>query len=196
MPACPVCETQNPHSAVECARCGKVLRSAAAVPGFAPPVEGLEPTLQPPVRVDVEPVAGIEATRLVGPGLQVATERLTVERTPHESNGAPVNWVPGQLEIERGREMPSAERTPLPSDSSRCPWCGAISQGALCDTCGRTRARSAAVGARGAAAEGDEGRQSESASAGDFVLCPACLARVSPGIRCVECGVPLPPRER
>ena len=184
MPACPVCETENPANAVECARCGRVLRSAADVPGFAPPIEGFEPTLQEPARVDVEQVPGLEPTQVASPGLRVTAERLAVERTPHESNGAPVQWVPGQMEIERGREAHSGERTPAPAESDRCPWCGAISQSAVCDTCGRARARSLAASER------------DAARAGDFVLCPACLARVFPGVRCVECGVPLPARDR
>ena len=184
MPACPVCETENPANAVECASCGRVLRSAAEVPGFAPPVEGFESTMQEPVRVDVEPVPGLEGTQVASPGLRVTAERLAVERTPHESNGAPVQWVPGQLEIERGREAQSGERTPAPAESDRCPWCGATSPSAVCDTCGRARARYLAASVR------------DAARAGDFVLCPACLARVFPGVRCVECGVPLPARDR
>jgi hypothetical protein len=153
MPACPVCETDNPSNAVECAQCGKVLRSAAGVPGFAPPIEGLEPTLQQEARVDVEPLPGLEGTQVASPGLRVAAEQLAVERTPHDSNGAPVNWVPGQFEVERGREPESVKPTAAPS------------------------------GAVAAAREGDT------------VLCPACLARVSRGARCIECGVPLPARD-
>ena len=184
MPTCPVCETENPGNAVECTRCGKVLRSAADVPGFAPAIDGLEPTLQAPAHVDVEPIPGLEGTQLASPGLRVTAERLPVERTPHEWNGAPVNWVAGHLEIERGRELPSTERTPAPSDAGRCPWCGAISSGLLCDTCGRARALYSAASER------------DAPKADDTVLCPACLARVFPGVRCVECGVLLRARER
>ncbi|HWE25388.1 MAG TPA: hypothetical protein VG496_15730 [Myxococcales bacterium] len=153
MPACPVCETENPGNAVECMKCGKVLRNAADVPGFAPAIEGLEHTLREPARVDVEPLSGLEPTQVAAPGLRVAGEQLLVERTPHESNGAPVNWVPGQLEIEHGRELGAPRRPPAP-------------------------------------AEGEAARTS------DIVLCPACLARVPAGLRCVECGVPLPARDR
>ena len=42
MAACPVCETDNPLTAVECAGCGKVLRRPTEVPGFAPPIDGLD----------------------------------------------------------------------------------------------------------------------------------------------------------
>jgi hypothetical protein len=147
-----MCETDNPANAVECASCGRVLRNASGVPGFAPPIEGLEPTLQDAARVDVEPLPGLEGTMVASPGLPVRAEQLEVERTAHESNGAPVNWVPGQLEIERGRETESRRRAATPGN-------GAPVQD------------------------------------GDNVLCPACLARVPRGLRCVECGVPLPARD-
>lgn len=162
-----------------------MLRSAADVPGFAPPIEGLEPTLQDEAQVDVELVPGLEQTQVASPGLRVAAaEPLVVERTPHESNGAPSNWVAGQLEIERGRESGSGDRTPAPSDSTRCQWCGSISAGAVCDTCGRARALYSAP------------KDGAAARAGETILCPACLARVPAEVRCVECGVPLPLRDR
>jgi len=179
-----MCETENPGNAVECTSCGKPLRKATEVPGFAPPIEGLEHTLQQAVEVDVEPVPGLEETRVALPGLRVTAERLAVERTPHVSNGGAVNWVAGQLEIEPGRAADSGERTPAPSESGRCPWCGSISAGAVCDTCGRARARYSVAAQR------------DPAKTGETVLCPACLARVFPGARCLECGVPLPARDR
>jgi hypothetical protein len=156
MPACPVCETENPGNAVECAGCGKVLRNAASIPGFAPPIEGLEPTLQEAAQTDVEPLPGLELTAVGSRDVEIAEEHLPVERTPHASNGAPVNWVPGELDLESGREIDVGPRTPrnaAPSDA-------------------------------------DAPKSTET------ILCPACLARVFPGIRCVECGVPLPPRDR
>jgi hypothetical protein len=183
MPACPVCETENPVNVVECARCGKVLRNASAVPGFAPAIDGLEPTLQEPADAAVEPLAGLEPTFVSSRGIRVAEERLPVERTPHESNGAPVNWVPGELELESGREPGVRERTTAPANGTSCPWCGAESRSAVCDACGRQRPRYDAA-------------EAEKPRTDDIVLCPACLARVPPGIRCVECGVPLPPRDR
>src|ERR671939_583336 len=104
MPACPVCETDNSASAVECTSCGKVLRKASTVAGFAPAIDGLERTLQEPADAVVEPLPGLEPTFVASQQVRIVDERLPVERTPHESNGAPVNWVPGQLEIETGRE--------------------------------------------------------------------------------------------
>jgi hypothetical protein len=182
MPACPVCETDNPVSAVECTSCGKVLRKASSVPGFAPAIDGLERTLQEPADAAVEPLPGLEPTLLVSHQVRIVDERLPVERTPHESNGAPINWVPGQLEIESGREPDVRERTAVRSNGNTCPWCGAESTSAVCDSCGRHRMRFGA-------ADADRPRSSET------VLCPACLARVSADVRCVECGVPLPPRD-
>src|SRR5229473_2015632 len=64
MAACPVCETDNPLTAVECAGCGKVLRRPTEVPGFAPPIDGLEPTLQAAVDAPDERVPDLEQTAL------------------------------------------------------------------------------------------------------------------------------------
>jgi len=152
MDACPVCETDNPETAVECAGCGTVLRRPSEVPGFAPPLEGLEPTLQPAVEAHVERVPELEQTALASRSLRVPDERLEVERTPHEGNGAASNWTAGPLELDRGREDdPGARPLPPPDEPEAAPQ-------------------------------------------GDAVLCPACFARVAPGARCAECGVPLPIR--
>src|SRR5918911_1660557 len=178
MPACPVCETENPASAVECVRCGKVLRKASSVPGFAPALDGLEPTLQEPADAVLERLPGLEPTMVASRDVRIVEERLPVERTPHESNGAPVNWVPGQFELDRGREPAIGERTPAPANGSTCPWCGADSTSAVCDACGRSGTRYTA--------------ESDKAASTETILCPGCLARVPPHIRCEECGVPLP----
>jgi hypothetical protein len=162
--------------------CGKVLRKASSVPGFAPALDGLEPTLQEPADAVLERLPGLEPTMVASRDVRIVEERLPVERTPHESNGAPVNWVPGRFELETGRASDSAQRT-APPESGTCPWCGAESSAAVCDACGRHRARYAAA-------------EADAATSTDTILCPACLARVSAGIRCVECGVPLPARDR
>ena len=186
MPACPVCDTDNPQTAVECANCGRVLRRPTEVPGFAPPVDGLEPTLHAAAEAQVERVPELEPTAVAPRSLRAPEERLEVERTPYEASGDPQNWSPGPLELESGRDEDTDPRTPPPVDSGACPWCGAVSASALCDSCGRQRARYFAPPLPAPDAQ---------ASAGDAVLCPACFARVAPGARCAECGVPLPVRQ-
>src|SRR2546421_353060 len=88
MPACPVCDTDNPQTAIECANCGRVLRRPTEVPGFAPPVEGLDPTLHAAAEVDVERVPELEPTAVAPRSLRAPEERLGVERTPYEASGA------------------------------------------------------------------------------------------------------------
>jgi len=186
MPACPVCETDNPQAAVECAGCGRVLRRATEVPGFAPPIEGLEPTLHGEAAARVDPLPELESTAVAPRGLRVQQERLEIERTPHDLGGSDqTNWVPGPLEIERGRDEDAEPRTSPPTDSGACPWCGAASTAAICDSCGRHRARYFAPPIP----------PPDGAAATEAVLCPACFARVASGPRCAECGVPLPVRE-
>jgi hypothetical protein len=147
MVACPVCETDNPPIAVECAGCGKVLRRATEVPGFAPPIDGLEPTLQAAVDAPVERVPELERTALASHSLRVPEERLEVERTPHETNGAAQNWTAGPLELDRGREEdpePRAAPPIPPPDVARrqaepvlCPACFArVAAEARCAECG------------------------------------------------------------
>jgi hypothetical protein len=189
MPACPVCDTDNPQTAVECASCGRVLRRPTEVPGFAPPIEGLDPTLHAAAaEVHVERVPELEPTAVATRSLRAPEERLEVERTPYEANGAPQNWSAGPLELDRGRDEDQGPRTAPPVDSGACPWCGAASSSAVCDSCGRHRARHFAppIPPPDAPAR---------AAASDAVLCPACFARVPPDARCPECGVPLPVRE-
>lgn len=186
MPACPVCETDNPTSAVECASCGRALRRPTEVPGFAPPIEGLEPTLQSAAEARVERLADLEQTAVAPRSLRAPEERLEVERTPYEADGAASNWAAGPLELDRGRVQDEDPRIEAPVDSGVCPFCGAASDRAVCDSCGRHRARLFVP-----PLPPPDAPQPEA----DGVLCPACFARVAAGARCGECGVPLPVRE-
>ena len=182
---CPVCETSNGDDAVECAQCGRQLRRASEVPGFAPPVAGLEPTLPETVEAPADPLPDLEPTAVASARLRAPQERLEVERTPIEADpAAPQTWTAGGLELESGRDVDTDERTPVPADEGTCPWCGAQSSAALCNSCGRPRSRYLASPPR-----------DEAAGEQDSVLCPACFSRVAAGARCVECGVPLPLRE-
>jgi len=147
MDACPVCETDNSVTAVECAGCGKVLRRPTEVPGFAPPIDGLEPTLQSAVDAPVERVPELEPTALASRSLRAPEERLEVERTPYETNGAAQNWTAGPLELDRGREedpdplaappIPPPDREPRQGETLLCPACFArVAPDARCAECG------------------------------------------------------------
>ncbi|HUJ27419.1 MAG TPA: hypothetical protein VLW85_15450 [Myxococcales bacterium] len=179
---CPLCETENRGDALECANCGKQLASEADVLDDVAPLPGLEQTLQDAVDVPTQVMADLETTQLASPGLQVdvvptpGVEHTEIEQDPE----APLNWVAGQVAIDSGRELDREPRTPAPEDTGVCPWCNAPATGLVCDNCGRRRSRYSAP------------RGAEAQPAGDSVLCPACFARVAPGPRCGECGVPFP----
>ncbi len=183
---CPVCETPNPEDAAECAQCGKVLAVDADLLEDVAPLPGLEQTLQDRVDADGEAIPGLEPTLVADPHLEAPDQPIPgVERTQLEEDPeAPVNWM-GGAPIDLGRELDSGERTPAPQDTGTCPWCGSPATGAVCDNCGRRRSRYSAPPAAAQA----------QAVAGDDVMCPACFARVAPGPRCVECGVPFPVAE-
>ena len=185
MPACPVCDSDNPQTAVECASCGRVLRKPTEVPGFAPPVEGLEETLHAPVDAAVQELQALEQPAVAPRSLRVPEERLAVEGTAHEDEGEWTNWTPGPLDLETGRDEDAGPRTAAPVDSGVCPWCGAASSSAVCDSCGRHRARYFVSPLPPPDAEAPQP---------EAVLCPACFARVVAAARCAECGVPLPLR--
>jgi hypothetical protein len=163
---CPVCDADNLDDAVECAICGWQLAQAPDLAN-APPVDGLEMTRLASTDMDVpsEPIPGLELTPL--------------ESDPR----APLQWTPGPLEVDPGREAPT-DRTPMPDESATCPWCGATSLGALCDACGRRKSRYAAR---------PERRQQSGPP--ETVTCPACFARVLREIRCSDCGLPFPLQE-
>jgi len=178
---CPICEAENADEAVECQNCGKVLAVEADLVEDVAPLPGLEQTLQDKVETDVAVIPELEQTQLASPGLRVSVEVLPgVEHTQIEiDQAAPVNWVAGDVALDRGREQDLDPRTPAPQDTGVCPWCNAPSTGAVCDNCGRRRSRYSAPPA-----------VAQQSASGDTVLCPACFARVEQGPRCVECGVP------
>src|SRR2546428_14049582 len=126
MPACPVCESDNPQTAVECASCGRVLRRPTEVPGFAPPLDGLEQTLHAPAEAAVDRVPDLEQTALAPRSLRAPEERLAVERTAHEADGAAQNWTAGPpLGGGGGRAEDARPPTPPARDSGGCARGGA-----------------------------------------------------------------------
>lgn len=184
---CPVCETDNPEDAGECATCGKQLMREADLDGAdVAPIEGLEETIHDPLESVGPPAAllpELEQTQVARRDLQIHEERVPgVEFTALESDpDAPVLWQ-GGVDLDLGRAEDDGVRTLPPGDTATCPWCGVTGDGVVCDACGRRKTRYTQAATRAPAAAG---RRDE-----DTVLCPACFARVAPGPRCVECGVP------
>jgi len=186
---CPVCEAENPAGSAECGQCGKMFAAERLLIEPVPTLAGLEQTLIDPLESgpdEVERLPIVEPTMLARRDLAVQAEAVPgVEHTQIEVDiAAPVNWTLAAVEIDRGRELDSDPRTPAPTDTAVCPWCGAPSLDLVCDGCGRRKSRFSVAPAAVRAAASD-----------DTVLCPACFARVATGPRCVECGVPFPLQE-
>ena len=183
---CAVCEADNREDSLECESCGKPI-GAVPVEVAAATVAGLEPTLAEPVDVEVDVIAGLEPTGVAGRDLDVGDVRMPgVEPTQLEADSAaPSNWTAGAVEIDPGREFDGDPRTAAPAESATCPFCGVASLGAVCDSCGRRKARYVAATPL-----------ERIAASGESRLCPACFARVPAGARCDECGVPFPVQER
>ena len=183
---CPVCETENSEDAAECASCGRKLAIDADLLEDVAPLPGLELTLQDAVQTDAAPLPGLEFTQVADPHLQVPDEKVPgVEHTQLEEDPeAPLNWSPGSVALDYGRELDDGVRTPAPQDTGTCPWCGAPADDAVCGSCGRRRSRYTA--APPAAAQ---------QASGEIVMCPSCFSRVPRTDRCQECGMPFPLQE-
>jgi hypothetical protein len=187
---CPLCETENPEDAEECASCGKQLQTDAELLEDVTPVEGLEETTLAASQsavVPIERLADLVQTQLARRDLRIVEERVPgVEWTQLESDeSVPSFWSASNLELDRGREEDLDPRSEKPRDNGTCPWCGAKAEGAVCDSCGRRRSKYTEARRPAAARQRTD----------DTVLCPACFARVADGPRCAECGVPFGPRE-
>jgi hypothetical protein len=184
---CPICETVNAEDASECATCGRRLFSDADLLEDVAAIDGLEQTIHDPSESATGPIpviAELEQTQIARRDLAVVEEMVPgVERTPIEADPNVASfWSTGNLELDVDRAPDDGQRTPAPQDTGICPWCSAPAQDAVCDNCGRRRSRFTAP----APVRATPGVQ------GDDVMCPACFARVPPGARCIECGVPFP----
>lgn len=184
---CPLCETENDPDAPECLGCGKVFVASLVGEVDVQPVAGLEQTLFDPLESatgEVEPIPELEQTMVARRGLRVQEERVEgVEPTAQQEDpSVPSFWSATALATDSGRDVDEDARTPAPLDTGVCPWCQAPSTALVCDGCGRRRSRYLTAPAQRERAQGSD----------DTVLCPACFARVEPGPRCVECGVPFP----
>jgi hypothetical protein len=166
---CPVCDAHNLDDSPECTSCGKTFPSHAGSGGAAPALEDLEMTqvASPDGAVRAEPLAGLEHTRF------------------QEDGVAQPQWTGGGIELDSGREPDSGERTAVPTETATCPWCGTASLGAICDACGRRKARCAEP----------PPEEEQRASGAGTVTCPACFARVAREVRCSDCGMPFPLQE-
>src|SRR4051812_24055463 len=184
---CAICETENSDDTAECVNCGKILFSDADLMEDVLPIDGLEQTIHDPLESATGPIAVIaelEQTMVARKDLKVPEEHVPdVQYTQiQEDPEAPVYWIAGNVDLDRGRELDDGVRTPAPQDTGVCPWCNAPATGAVCDNCGRRKSRYTTPPAAAAAAP--------SRTTDDGVLCPACFARVPSGPRCIECGVP------
>ena len=187
---CPVCDSDNLDDSAECVSCGKAFPSRAEDGRAAAALEELEMTqvAPPEAPVRVEPLAGLEHTRLPADRAaqsQWTAEAMPLERTQHEVDAEAQGAWEGEIEVDPGREPDSGERTPLPAETAICPWCGVASLAAICDGCGRRKARFAAPPSEAPQRASEEGS----------VTCPACFARVAREVRCSDCGTPFPLQE-
>jgi hypothetical protein len=188
---CPVCAADNLDDAIECGGCGLALAPESAGSDEAGQLDGLEPTRLASAdrAVHVEALPGVEHTQLEADSTaasQSSAEFLALERTQHEAvAGATPAWT-ADLEIDRAREPDSGERTVTQPESATCPWCGAVSLGALCDACGRRKSRYL---------EPQTAAPRAATPTGETVTCPACFSRVSKEVRCSDCGLPFPLQE-
>jgi hypothetical protein len=187
---CPICDADNLDDSPECTSCGGAFPSDAGDGGAASLLDDLEMTQVAPrdLPVRVEPLAGLEPTRVPehrAAQPQSGARALPLERTQHAADGPAQGAWNGDVEVDPGREPDSGDRTPLPTETAICPWCGAASLDAICDACGRRKARFAA-------APSEAGRR---AGADGTVVCPACFARVAREVRCSDCGMPFPLQE-
>src|SRR3954470_9035661 len=178
---CPVCEAENQDDALECDSCGRAFTATDGGDGVAK-IDGLELTqlASPDLAVDVQPIPGVEHTRLEeDPGVPShwTGGEIPLERTHHEPVAAATEAWTADLELDSGREPDSGERTPAAPESATCPFCGTVSLSAICDACGRQKARFVAA----TAAE-------RRAPNGETTTCPACFARVARDVRCSDCG--------
>jgi hypothetical protein len=182
---CPVCETEN--QGAQCITCGTVLDPPQGLEFDVTPIEGLEATQLAPadLAVHVEPLPGVEHTQL-GPQMDVAQHwtagPIALERTGHEPVADAPAGAGAGLDLDLGREQDAGERTPAPTETAVCPFCGTPSLDAICDVCGRRKFRP------GAAAED----ATPVAASGDTRVCPSCFARVPKEVRCSDCGMPFP----
>jgi hypothetical protein len=189
---CPVCELVNDDMALECAECGRQLLTEGELDATIEPVDGLELT-----RFDVETaqapapetIPELEQTHFA-PAQIAMSERVAIEPTilaPAED----VAPDPAPDDFDPGREQDDGLRTPLPEELKACPYCGAAIDGKVCDGCGRRIARYTSA----AGEAGGPTLLRRVVAGDDMQFCPACFARIPWGLRCIECGVPLAPRD-
>src|SRR6266478_3948722 len=148
---CPVCDSDNLDDSAECVSCGKAFPSRAEDGRAAAALEELEMTqvAPPEAPVRVEPLAGLEHTRLPADRAaqsQWTAEAMPLERTQHEVDAEAQGAWEGEIEVDPGREPDSGERTALPAEAPQraseegsvtCPACFArVAREVRCSDCG------------------------------------------------------------
>src|SRR3989442_1677162 len=143
---CPVCDADNLDDSPECTSCGKTFPSRAGDGGAAAALEELEMTqvASADEAVRAEPLAGLEHTRLQEDRVaqpQWTGGALPLDRTKSRGDAGVRGGGRGDIELAPGGERERGGRTPVPTETATCPWCGTASLGAICDACGRRKAR-------------------------------------------------------
>ncbi len=179
MIVCPLCEHAQAAGA-ECEVCGRALEPPVGGAAPVPPLDGLEPTVLPPVReADPEPLPGLEPTRVASDdALPDALPGAAIELDLEPTRAAPVEVAADPLPgLELTGDAP-ADPTPLPAITV-CRYCRTP---ALPDErrCGRCGMRLPVVEGPRAADEPAvaEVRRCSCGAPVAGALCPACGARI------------------
>lgn len=178
MIVCPVCEHQQAQGD-ECDVCGRRLSAASAVAVATTPLAELEQTalVRPGINIAAERMAELEATRLSsGPDLP-AQQVPELERTRSEVGAVPVQPMG---EIDFGREVDDGARTAAPGATVTCRYCGNVqSTGNLCERCGMRLPRAAVIAPTTAGTLRAEDV---------WTRCRKCGSPAKAGARCGNCG--------
>lgn len=179
MTVCPLCEHAQATGA-ECEVCGRALEPTGGGAAAIPPLDGLEPTVLPPVReADAEPLPGLEPTHVATddrlptsmPDAALPIDLEPTRAAPVEVAGDP---LPG---LERNGDAPDAP-TPLPAVAV-CRYCRtpALPGERRCGRCGMRLPLIEAPRAAREPVPADVRRCSCGAPV-TRALCPACGARI------------------
>jgi hypothetical protein len=173
MIVCPVCEHAQDRGA-ECEVCGKRLAPPSGADPSEPRVEGLEPTVRPPVDAAASALPELEPTRHAAVAAAAGDDRVpdleATSAAPVDVDAAPAP------DVERtAAEIPGDAPTALPA-LAVCRYCRtpAAPDERICARCGMRLP----VLARGPAPEAaDEGWRCSCGTAARGSLCPTCGAR-------------------
>ncbi|MFZ5468462.1 MAG: hypothetical protein ACOZIN_03400 [Myxococcota bacterium] len=178
---CPVCEHQQ-QSGAECDGCGKVFVASPVFEVRSDPVPGLEgtPLGAPGVPVAVNALNDLEVNTLrSGPDLP-PQQVPELERARQEVGAVAVQPM---NELDRARAEDDGVRTQVPTGAVTCRYCRHVqAEGLLCERCGMRLPRAAVTGTPTAAKPAET----------IWTRCRSCGAPAKAGMRCGDCGKPVP----